>query len=40
MPFDKYFDILKMETSAKWIMNPYSFNLDKMSDDGENKDRM
>jgi len=24
-----------METSEEWLMNPYSFNLDEMSDDGE-----
>jgi len=29
-----------METSEEWIMNPYSFNLDKMSDDGKLKESL
>ena len=31
--FDGYFDVGKLRTSEEWIMNPYSLNLDKMSDD-------
>ncbi|CAM1323965.1 ZBED8 (predicted) [Pycnogonum litorale] len=36
--FDGYFAAGKLETSEEWIMNPYSFNLDNMSDDGELKE--
>jgi len=35
--FDRYFEVGKMEPE-EWIMNSYSFNLYKMSDDGELKD--
>jgi len=38
--WDRYFDTDKMETSEEWIMNPYSFNLDKMSDDGKLKESL
>jgi len=38
MPFDRYFDIRKVETSEEWIINLYSFNLNKMSHDGEQKE--
>jgi len=37
-PFDRYFNVGKMETSEEWIMNPYYFNLDKMPDDVELKE--
>ena len=33
--FDRYFDVRKLESSEAWIMNPYAFDLNKMSDDIE-----
>ncbi|XP_037800341.1 protein ZBED8-like [Penaeus monodon] len=38
MSFDRYFDVGKLESSKDWIMNPYAFDLNKMSDDVELKD--
>ena len=35
---NRYFDVGEMETSEQWIMNPYSYNLDKMPDDRELKE--
>jgi len=35
--FDRYFDVGKIETSENWIMNPYTFNLDKILGDGKLK---
>jgi len=36
--FDRYFDVGKVETSDERIMNPCSFNLNKMSDDRDLKE--
>jgi len=36
-PFDRYFDIGKVKTFEEWIMNPYAFNLGKVSGDEELK---
>ena len=36
--FDGYFAGGELETSEEWIINPYSFNLDYMSDDEKLKD--
>lgn len=36
--FDRYFDVGKLESSKEWIMNPYAFDLNKMSDDVELKE--
>lgn len=36
--FDGYFGGGELEPSEKWIINPYSFNLDNMLDDEEVKE--
>ena len=33
--FDEYFAAGELKISEEWIMNPYSYNLDNMSDDEE-----
>lgn len=38
--FDGYFKIGELEISEEWIINPYSFNLNHMSDDESLKDEL
>ena len=38
--FDRHFDVGKTETFKEWIMNSYSFSLDKMPDNGELKENL
>ena len=33
--FDKYFDVGKLDSTEEWILDPYSFSLEKMSGDVE-----
>lgn len=36
--FDGYFATGKLKISREWVMNPYAYNLDNMSDDDELKE--
>ena len=38
--FDGYFKIGELEISEEWIINPYSFNLNHISDDESLKDEL